>query len=54
MKIDYRDTLANIFFDGLSASESFFMEALLSPVVSPACSSAAQPVASWIFEDPAA
>jgi len=28
MKIDYRDTLANIFFDGLSASESFFMEAL--------------------------
>ncbi|MBF6622656.1 MAG: FIST C-terminal domain-containing protein, partial [Pseudomonas stutzeri] len=28
MKIDYRDTLAKIFFDGLSASESFFMEAL--------------------------
>lgn len=28
MPIDYRDTLANIFFDGLSASESFFMEAL--------------------------
>ncbi|RRV17288.1 chemotaxis protein [Pseudomonas saudiphocaensis] len=28
MKIDYRDTLANILFDGLSASESFFMEAL--------------------------
>ncbi|MFQ7898623.1 methyl-accepting chemotaxis protein [Stutzerimonas degradans] len=28
MPIDYRDTLANIVFDGLSASESFFMEAL--------------------------
>jgi hypothetical protein len=26
--IDYRDTLAYILFDGLSASESFFMEAL--------------------------
>jgi len=28
MPIDYRDTLAVILFDGLSASESFFMEAL--------------------------
>ena len=28
MEIDYRDTLACILFDGLSASESFFMEAL--------------------------
>ncbi|WP_419660344.1 two component system sensor histidine kinase [Desulfosarcina variabilis str. Montpellier] len=28
MQIDYRDTLAYILFDGLSASESFFMEAL--------------------------
>ena len=28
MEIDYRDTLAYIMFDGLSASESFFMEAL--------------------------
>lgn len=28
MRIDHRDTLANILFDGLSASESFFMEAL--------------------------
>ncbi|MFP4098098.1 MAG: FIST N-terminal domain-containing protein, partial [Alphaproteobacteria bacterium] len=28
MPIDYRDTLAYIVFDGLSASESFFMEAL--------------------------
>ncbi len=28
MEIDHRDTLANILFDGLSASESFFMEAL--------------------------
>ncbi|PAU53085.1 chemotaxis protein [Pseudomonas indica] len=28
MTIDHRDTLANILFDGLSASESFFMEAL--------------------------
>ncbi|RTL42805.1 MAG: chemotaxis protein [Rhodocyclaceae bacterium] len=28
MDIDYRDTLAYVLFDGLSASESFFMEAL--------------------------
>lgn len=28
LNIDYRDTLAVILFDGLSASESFFMEAL--------------------------
>ena len=28
MEIDYRDTLAYMMFDGLSASESFFMEAL--------------------------
>ncbi|TBU97434.1 methyl-accepting chemotaxis protein [Phytopseudomonas dryadis] len=28
MAIDYRDTLAYVSFDGLSASESFFMEAL--------------------------
>jgi len=28
MEIDFRDTLACILFDGLSASESFFMEAL--------------------------
>jgi hypothetical protein len=28
MEIDYRDTLAYVLFDGLSASESFFMEAL--------------------------
>lgn len=28
LDIDYRDTLAYILFDGLSASESFFMEAL--------------------------
>ncbi len=28
VEIDYRDTLAYILFDGLSASESFFMEAL--------------------------
>ncbi|QLF93700.1 FIST C-terminal domain-containing protein [Pseudomonas sp. ABC1] len=28
MPIDYRDTLAYVSFDGLSASESFFMEAL--------------------------
>jgi len=28
MEIDYRDTLALILFDGLSSSESFFMEAL--------------------------
>jgi len=28
MAIDYRDTLAYVLFDGLSASESFFMEAL--------------------------
>jgi methyl-accepting chemotaxis protein len=28
MKIDFRDTLAYVLFDGLSASESFFMEAL--------------------------
>ena len=28
MEIDYRDTLAYILFDGLAASESFFMEAL--------------------------
>ncbi len=28
MEIDYRDTLAFVLFDGLSSSESFFMEAL--------------------------
>jgi hypothetical protein len=28
MEIDFRDTLAYVLFDGLSASESFFMEAL--------------------------
>ena len=28
MEIDHRDTLACVLFDGLSASESFFMEAL--------------------------
>jgi hypothetical protein len=28
MDIDYRDTMAYVLFDGLSASESFFMEAL--------------------------
>ncbi|MGA2152202.1 MAG: FIST N-terminal domain-containing protein, partial [Geobacteraceae bacterium] len=28
MEIDYRNTLAYVLFDGLSASESFFMEAL--------------------------
>ena len=28
MEIDYRDTLAYVLFDGLSASESFFMQAL--------------------------
>lgn len=48
MKIDYRDTLANIFFDGLSASESFFMEALYESGRFPACSSVARRAASWI------
>ena len=28
MEIDYRNTMAYVLFDGLSASESFFMEAL--------------------------
>lgn len=36
--IDHRDTLAYVTFDGLSASESFFMEALYESGRFPACS----------------
>lgn len=38
MEIDYRDTLAFVLFDGLSSSESFFMEALYDSDRFPVCS----------------
>ena len=40
LEIDHRNTLAYVLLDGLSASESFFMEALYSSGRFPACLSA--------------
>ena len=50
MNIDYRDTLAYVVFDGLSSSESFFMEALYASGKFLVCLWVVQPAVNSIFK----